>query len=168
MAWSTPQIHFYDFLFSLDIPMALVGLVWVSQTITVQIPPICLTIANSFLVSCRKVNVHDFLATLIAATSCFLKRHPEDDSLDPTGDFKNVDKLCPKKAGQNPNDGAEEIGDALDWIRVNNKFVDDFRGGDNVPFGQLNSVRLSKRSPEERKKDVEDILDWIRSKKDDS
>ena len=55
----------------------------------------------------------------------------------------------------------------MDWIRVHNKPVDDFRGGDDVPFGQLNSVRVSQRSPEERKKDVEDILDWIRSKKDD-
>ena len=71
------------------------------------------------------------------------------------------------EAGQNYNDGAEEIEGALDWIRVHNKFVDSFRGGDDVPFGKLNSVRVSKRSPEKCKKDVEDILDWIRSKKDD-
>ena len=80
-----------------------------------------------------------------------------------------MDQLCPKKAGQNPNDGAEEIGDALDWIRVHNKFVLDAHqgcGGNDVPFGQLNSVRVSQRSPEERKKDVEDILDWIPSKKE--
>ena len=72
------------------------------------------------------------------------------------------------EAGQNNNDGAEEIEGALDWIRVHNKFVDSFRGGDDVLFGKLNSVPVSQHSPEERKKDMEDILDWIRSKKDDS
>ena len=63
-------------------------------------------------------------------------------------------------AGQKPKDRARD----MDWVR--NKKVEDFRGGDDVPFGQLNSVPVSQRSPEERKKDVDDILDWIRIKKE--
>ena len=41
------------------------------------------------------------------------QRNPEDDSLDPMGDFKKVDQLRPKKAGQKPEYRAEEFEDAL-------------------------------------------------------
>ena len=44
--------------------------------------------------------------------------------------------------------------------------MDDLPGGDDVPLGQLNSIHTYQRSPEERKKDVDDILDEIHSKKD--
>ena len=107
----------------------------------------------------------------------------QDDCLDPTGDVKKVDQLCPKKAGQNPNDSAEEIEDALDWIRVHNKFVLDAHqgcGGNDVPFGQhstmllsppiekLGSIPVSFRTPEYREKDIDNILRWLRNGKDDS
>ena len=50
--------------------------------------------------------------------------NPEDDSLDPMGDFKKVDQLRPKKACRKPEDRAEEIEGALEWMR--NKGVKPF------------------------------------------
>ena len=63
----------------------------------------------------RKQDVEDIMEWL---------RNPEDDSLDPMGDFKKVDQLRPKKACQKPKDRAEEIHGALDWMR--NKGVKPF------------------------------------------
>ena len=54
--------------------------------------------------------------------------NPEDDSFDPTGDFKKVDQLRPKKAGQKPKDRAEEIEGALytSYLLLNFKFENKF------------------------------------------
>ena len=80
-------------------------------------------------------------------------------------DFGEVDKVLPKKLGQSLEDCAKEIKITLDWVP--NKPLVNFFMSDLTPFHQLISVPVSRRSPEERKNDVDDILDWIRNTKDD-
>ena len=65
-------------------------------------------------------------------------RSKKDDLKDPTGEIKNVEQLLHQKSVQN-----------------------------HKIEPMLISVPVSRLSPEERKNDVDDILDWIRSKKDD-
>jgi hypothetical protein len=40
-----------------------------------------------------------------------------DNAFDPTGEFRKLDKLLPKKRGQRPEERARELEGALDWIR---------------------------------------------------
>ena len=44
-------------------------------------------------------------------------RSKKDDSNDPTGEFKKVDQLLPKKRGQTPEDRARDVEAVLDWMR---------------------------------------------------
>ena len=81
------------------------------------------------------------------------------------GEFGEVYKVLPKKPGQSFEDCAKEIKNALDWVP--NKPLENFFTSDLAPFHQLISGPVSQRSPEECKNDVDDILDWIRSNKDD-
>jgi hypothetical protein len=52
----------------------------------------------------------------------------------------------------------------VDWAR--NQEPDDEE--DVPPFDKLNSIPITRRTPEDRKKDVDDALTWIRNGKDDS
>ena len=41
----------------------------------------------------------------------------DDDSNDPTRDFRKLDSMLPKKRGQTPEERAREIEEALNWLR---------------------------------------------------
>ena len=81
------------------------------------------------------------------------------------GDFGEVDKVLHKKPGQSLEDCAKEIEITLDCVP--NKPLENFFTSDLTLFHQLISVPVSQCSPKECKNDVDDILDWIRRKKDD-
>jgi broad-specificity NMP kinase len=90
-----------------------------------------------------------------------------DDGNDPTGEFRRLDSILPKKKGQTPEDRARDIEGAMDWMRNAGVGVDE-----NVPpgspFEQVGSVPVSRRTPEERAKDLDNVLEWMRNKgKDD-
>jgi hypothetical protein len=81
---------------------------------------------------------------------------------DPTGEFRKLDKLLPRKRGQTPEERAREIEGALDFLRSNDASPDD----DDVidRYGDLGSIPVSSRTPEQRHKDLQDALTWIRNK----
>lgn len=86
-------------------------------------------------------------------------RNRNDQNLDPTGEYRKVDGLVPKKRNQPPEDRARLLEGALDWIRNNgvDSFLEDLPG----------ALPVSRRTPEQRMKDADDVLTWMRSKKDD-
>jgi hypothetical protein len=43
----------------------------------------------------------------------------DDDGNDPTGEFRMLDSMLPKKRGQTPVDRARDIEGVLDWMRNN-------------------------------------------------
>lgn len=81
---------------------------------------------------------------------------------DPTGEFRKLDKLLPKKRGQTPEERAREIEGALDFLRTNNASPDD----DDIvdQYSDLGSIPASFRTPEQRHKDLQEALHWIRHK----
>ena len=81
---------------------------------------------------------------------------------DPTGEFRKLDKLLPRKRGQTPEERAREIEGALDFLRSNGTSPDD----DDIidKYGDLGSIPVSSRTPEQRHKDLQDALTWIRNK----
>jgi hypothetical protein len=83
------------------------------------------------------------------------------ESEDPTGDFKHVDQMLPKKQGQSPEDRARQIEGVIDWMR--NTGVKPSTEEGIVPFNKLASFPISRRSPEERLADVDEIKVWIRN-----
>ena len=89
-----------------------------------------------------------------------------DQKYDPTGEFKKLHGLLPKKKGQSPEDRAKEIESALDWMRQNNVSLDDDESLEK--FKKMGSIPMSTRSPEDRAKDLSDVLTWIRGGKTDS
>merc|ERR1712048_1416024 len=75
-------------------------------------------------------------------------RNLEDGSLDPTGDFRKIDSILPKKRGQSKRERALEIENALDWVRNTSAFPG--YDSENVSdFTKLGSIPVSRRSPEE-------------------
>jgi hypothetical protein len=91
-------------------------------------------------------------------------RHKKDDSLDPTGEFKKIDQLLPKKKGQKSKDRAKEIESALNWSRNNNTDTDE----DAPAFNKLGPIPMSLCTPEDRQNDVDDVVTWLRNGKEDS
>jgi hypothetical protein len=81
---------------------------------------------------------------------------------DTTGDFRKLDKLLPKKRGQTTEERAREIEGALDFLRSNNASPDDDHVIDK--YSDLGSIPVSSRTPEQRHKDLQDALNWIRHK----
>ena len=73
--------------------------------------------------------------------------------------------MCLRSPKERKNDVAKEIEITLDCVP--NKPLENFFTSDLTLFHQLISVPVSQCSPKECKNDVDDILDWIRSKKDD-
>lgn len=88
------------------------------------------------------------------------------DSEDPSGDFKRVDEMLPKSKGKSPVDRAREIEGVLDWMR--NTGVRPSPDGVIIPFDNLASLPISRRSPEERLTDRDHIATWIRNGRSDS
>merc|ERR1712106_326118 len=93
-------------------------------------------------------------------------RNPEDESLDPSGDFTRVDQMIPKKKGQKPKDRARDIESALDWMRNHDVSPDDEEFVDE--FEKLGSIPMTRRTPEERSQEEDDIMNWLRSGKSES
>jgi hypothetical protein len=86
-------------------------------------------------------------------------RNGMSDSEDPTGEFKKIDQMLPKKKGESPQDRARDIESGLDWCR--NKGV----------LACLQQDRFYSRfSPqsEDRQKDVDNAINWLRNDKSDS
>jgi len=93
-------------------------------------------------------------------------RHPQDKSLDPSGEFTRVHHMLPKKEGQKLKERAREIEGALDWMR--NKGVKPSEEAPVGTFEKLGSILVSRRTPEERKGDVDAVMKWMRSGRSDS
>ena len=74
-----------------------------------------------------------------------------------------IDQMLPTKKGQSPQDRAKEIEGALDWCRQHGVMPSD--DGPVPGFNKVGSIPVSRRSPEERKADVDSVLNWIRSGK---
>merc|ERR1711933_642255 len=79
---------------------------------------------------------------------------------DPSGDFRKLDKLLPRTRGQTTEERAREIEGALDFLRSNNTSSDD----DDIidKYSDLGYIPVSSRTPEQRHKGLQDILNWIR------
>ena len=93
-------------------------------------------------------------------------RSKKDDSNDPTGAFKKIDQLLPKKRGQSPEDRARDIEAALDWMR--NTGVEPIEDSSLPALSKVGSLPISRRSPEERSRDVDSVMTWMRNGKSDS
>ena len=87
-------------------------------------------------------------------------RGGKSDSNDPTLEFKKVDQMIPTKAGQTPENRARALEGALDWMRNHG-----FAPVDDAPAfnSMIDSVPMSRRSPEERTNDIETIMNWFRN-----
>jgi len=79
---------------------------------------------------------------------------------DPSGNFRKLDKLLPRKRRQKPEDRAREIERVMDWMR-NSGLIP--KGETTLPelLEKLQSFHFSRRTPEERAKDLEDVMSWI-------
>eukprot|EP00536_Pseudo-nitzschia_multiseries_P019367 jgi/Psemu1/60329/gm1.60329_g len=82
-------------------------------------------------------------------------------------EFKIIDEMLPMKKGQSPMDRARSIENALDWRRQS-RTVPVVGDGEPVSFDNLGSLSISRRSPDERLNDQENVLNWLRQLKDPS
>lgn len=95
----------------------------------------------------------------------FLRNKGEtDENVDSTGDFSRLNGFFPMKCDQTLEDCAKAIEGALDWIREQGSSAD---GADDFPssFIQFPSTSIAKSSPEQRLKDLENSIKWIRKGK---
>jgi hypothetical protein len=95
----------------------------------------------------------------------FLRNKGEtDENVDSTGDFSKLNGFLPMKRDQTLEDRAKAIEGALDWIREQGSSAD---GADDFPssFIQFPSTSIAKSSPEQRLKDLENSIKWIRKGK---
>ncbi|MGK3734880.1 MAG: hypothetical protein ACI90V_001719, partial [Bacillariaceae sp.] len=90
------------------------------------------------------------------------RKGKKDKKYDPTGDFRKLDKILPKKKNQQLEDRARAIEGALDYIRNSGVSLTD--GGVIEKLSKLGSVPISKRTPEQRIKNQQDALNWLRNK----
>ena len=87
----------------------------------------------------------------------------DDYANDPNGEFSKLNNLLPKRPGQTQEERSRDIEGVLDYIRNHNISIDD----DTLPaLSKMGNLPISRRSPEERKKDTNDVLSWIRQDKD--
>jgi len=92
----------------------------------------------------------------------WIRHKGENDAInDPSGDFRNVDAVLPKKRGQTVKDRALQIETGLDWIRSSESLSKD---GEMPSFDDIESVLSAHRSPEQRSEDSENVLNWLRRK----
>jgi hypothetical protein len=80
---------------------------------------------------------------------------------DLTGEFCKLESTLPTKLGQMLEERAQEIEGTLDWIQ--NKGVGPDSHEALPSFDKHGSIPLAQRTPEERKKDLKDSLNWILS-----
>eukprot|EP00537_Pseudo-nitzschia_pungens_P018785 CAMPEP_0172408076 /NCGR_PEP_ID=MMETSP1061-20121228/75664_1 /TAXON_ID=37318 /ORGANISM="Pseudo-nitzschia pungens, Strain cf. pungens" /LENGTH=1396 /DNA_ID=CAMNT_0013144193 /DNA_START=15 /DNA_END=4201 /DNA_ORIENTATION=- len=90
-------------------------------------------------------------------------RGDESESLDPRGEFKKVSLMLTPEPNQTLFDRASDIEKALDWVR--NATPSDSGGSNNLPI--CSSVPITRRSPEDRINERNNIIKWIRQGRDD-
>jgi hypothetical protein len=78
-------------------------------------------------------------------------------------EFKKIDSLLPTKKSQGPEDRAMDIESALDWCRDNNVSPFDVDFTDKI--NKLGSIPVSRISPEDRRREVSNVLNWKRAGK---
>jgi hypothetical protein len=71
------------------------------------------------------------------------------DFFDPTGEFKKIDQVLPKKKGEKGKDRVKDIESALDWCRIK----------------EVKPSGVDEDSPAFNKiaREIEGALDWIRT-----
>jgi hypothetical protein len=86
----------------------------------------------------------------------------DDETSDPTGDFRKLDAMLPRNAGQSPEDRSRQIECSLDWIRN----LEPKMGGDDdhPPREKIGSLPIAKRTPEQRVADLDNVLNFLRCK----
>jgi hypothetical protein len=82
-----------------------------------------------------------------------------DNVVDPTGEFRKIDSLLPKKKSQSKADRAKEMEQAIDWCRNHVIDLEDLIAG---TFEPVPSINATTRSAEQRSKDLQDALNWLR------
>jgi hypothetical protein len=86
----------------------------------------------------------------------------DDDGNNPTSEFRKLDSILPKKAGQPPENRAREVQGALVWMRNNGISPHDDYCVEKL--NKLPSIPASRRTPEKRAKDLKNTLNWLRNK----
>ena len=76
-----------------------------------------------------------------------------------------LDQRLPNKKSQCPEEKAMDIESAFDWCRNHSMLPLD--AGSLLGFNKIGSITVSTRSPEDRRKDVEECLNWLRAGKPD-
>jgi hypothetical protein len=71
------------------------------------------------------------------------------DSSDPTGEFKKIDRVLPKKKGEKGKDRTKDVESALYWRR-NKKVKPSYVDEDSSAFNKI-------------AREIEDALDWMRN-----
>jgi hypothetical protein len=80
----------------------------------------------------------------------------DDETLDPNGVFKQLDSTLQRKAGKTPEERANDLDKALAA-----------GGDDSIPaFDAIGSSAIRRRSPEQKAKDLQDVLNLMRKGKD--
>jgi len=99
----------------------------------------------------------------LADTMNWIRNKGKDDKTsDPTGDFRKLDVVLPRSAGQSPEDRSRQIESCLDWIRNSEPTMG---RDDNQPSPQtIGSLPIARRTPEQRIGDLENALNFLRSK----
>jgi hypothetical protein len=90
------------------------------------------------------------------------RKGKKDKKYDPTGKFRKIDMLLPKKKNQSLDDRARAIEGAFDYMRHNDISFED----DSVveKLSKLGAIPISRQTPEQRTKNQQDALNWLRSK----
>jgi hypothetical protein len=86
---------------------------------------------------------------------------PDGDVKDST--FTKLDQVLPAKMGQSHDERAKEIDGAMDWMRHHGISLNE--NGPFPAFECIISIPVSRRSPDERKQDIADVLNWLKSGK---
>ena len=97
----------------------------------------------------------------------WLRNKGEDaETFDPNGVFRQLDSTLPKKADQAPEASANETVKALNWMRNKGLHPDGTDADAYVPtFEPTGYTGVTRRSPDQRAKDLQDILNWMRKGK---
>lgn len=94
------------------------------------------------------------------------KRGKNDPASDPTGDFRKLDALLPRKKSQSPDDRSLAIEMALDWVRTSD--VPTESDESIQPMAIVGTAPVTFRTPEDRKNDLVSAMNWLRNGKQES
>ena len=74
--------------------------------------------------------------------------------------FPQLNCLLPERDGQLEEDRANDMVNALAWLRANG--VDIYDADALLPFSKVDPKSIVSKSPEERESDIEEALGWLR------